>query len=89
MSYKIQFFLDPGKPSLIRIGCTVQIKQIPSPKSYFITFCLDSIVRECEVDRYVLLYLKCITNKDLLYDTWDSAQCYVAARMGREGVGRE
>ena len=33
---------------------------------------------------YTLLYLKCITNKDLLYSTWNSAQCYVAAWMGGE-----
>ena len=31
---------------------------------------------------YTLLYLKWITNKDLPYSTWNSAQCYVAAWMG-------
>ena len=31
---------------------------------------------------YPLLYLKWITNRDLLYSTWNSAQCYVAAWMG-------
>ena len=31
---------------------------------------------------YTLLYLKWITNKDLLYSTWNSAPCYVAAWMG-------
>ena len=30
---------------------------------------------------YTLLYLKWITNKDLLYTTGNSAQCYVAAWM--------
>ena len=29
-----------------------------------------------------LLYLKWITNKDLLYSTWNSAQCYVPAWIG-------
>ena len=29
-----------------------------------------------------VLYLKWITNKDLLYSTGSSAQCYVAAWMG-------
>ena len=29
-----------------------------------------------------LLYSKWITNKDLLYSKWNSAQCYVAAWMG-------
>ena len=36
---------------------------------------------------YPLLYLKWITNKDLLYSTWNSAQCYVAAWMGAEFGG--
>ena len=33
---------------------------------------------------YLLMYLKWITNKDLLYNTWNSAQCYVAAWMGED-----
>ena len=36
------------------------------------------------MDMYILLYLKWIINKDLLYSTWNSAQCYVAAWMGGE-----
>ena len=39
------------------------------------------------MDMYTLLYLKWITNKDLLYSTGNSAQCYVAAWMGREFGG--
>ena len=31
---------------------------------------------------YTLLYLKWITNQDLLYSTWNSAQCYVPTWMG-------
>ena len=31
--------------------------------------------------------LKWITNKDLLYSTWNSAQCYVAAWMGGDFGG--
>ena len=42
------------------------------------------IVREFGINMYTLLYLKWITNKDLLYSTGNSAQCYVAAWMGRE-----
>ena len=34
-----------------------------------------------------LLYLKCITNKDLLYSTGNTAQCHVAAWMGGEFGG--
>ena len=36
---------------------------------------------------YTLLYLKWIANKDLLYSTWNSAQCYAAAWMGGEFGG--
>ena len=35
-----------------------------------------------------LLYLKWLTNKDLLRSTWNSAQCYVPVWMG-SGVGGE
>ena len=42
------------------------------------------IVREFEMNMDTLLYLKWITNKDLLYSTWNSAQRYVAAWMGEE-----
>ena len=34
------------------------------------------------MDMHTLLYLKCITNNDLLYSTWNSALCYVVAWMG-------
>ena len=36
------------------------------------------------MDIYTLLYLKWIINKDLLYSTGNSVQCYVAAWMGGE-----
>ena len=36
---------------------------------------------------HTLLYLKWITNKDLLYSTGNSAQGYVAAWMGQEFEG--
>ena len=45
-------------------------------------------MREFEINMYTLLYLKCITNKDLLYSTGNCAQCYVAAWMGKD-LGRE
>ena len=37
---------------------------------------------------YTLLYLKWITNKDLLCSMWKSAHCYVASWTGGEFVGR-
>ena len=39
------------------------------------------------MDMHTLLYLKWITNKDLLYSTGISAQWYVAAWMGGEFGG--
>ena len=40
-----------------------------------------------KMDTYTLLYLKPITNKDLLYSTGNSAQCYVAAYIEGEFGG--
>ena len=42
----------------------------------------SEIVRDFGKVMYTLLYLKWITNKDLLYSTQNSAQCYVEAWMG-------
>ena len=41
-------------------------------------------VREFGMDMYILIHFKWITNKDPLYSTRNSAQCYVAAWMGGE-----
>ena len=35
----------------------------------------EGMVKESEMDRYTLLYLKWITSKDLVYSTGKSAQC--------------
>ena len=41
------------------------------------TFLRDTLrVKESSMDMYTLLYLRWITNKDLLYSTGNSAQCY-------------
>ena len=40
---------------------------------------MEEIVTEFGIDMYARLYLKWITNENLLYSTWNSAQCYVAA----------
>ena len=47
----------------------------------------EGIVRKFGINRYILLYLKWITNKDLLYSTENSAQCYVEVWMGAEFEG--
>ena len=39
------------------------------------------------MDMYTLLNFKWITNKVVLYSTWNSAQCYVAAWMVGGGAG--
>ena len=41
-------------------------------------------LREFGMDMYTLLYLKQITNKNLPYSTWNSAQYYVAVWIGGE-----
>ena len=40
------------------------------------------------MDIYTLLYIKCITSKDILYSTGNSAKGYVAGCMGAEFGGR-
>ena len=47
----------------------------------------ERIVREFQIDMNTLLYSKWITNKNLLYSTGNSAQCYVATWMGEEFWG--
>ena len=42
----------------------------------------EGIVRDFGKVVFTLLYPKWITNKDLLYTTWNSTQCYVPAWMG-------
>ena len=39
-------------------------------------------VREFGIKMYILLYLKWTAIRELLYNTWNSAQCYVAACAG-------
>ena len=40
----------------------------------------EGILREFGLGMYILLYFKWITNKELLYSTGNSAQCYVDGR---------
>ena len=42
----------------------------------------EGTVREFGKVMYTLLYLKWITNKDLLCSTWSSVWCYEAAWIG-------
>ena len=45
------------------------------------------IAREFGMDMYTLLHLKWVTNKGLLYNIGNSAQCYVAGWMGGKFEG--
>ena len=47
----------------------------------------EGIVREFGMHMYSLLYVKWITNKDLLYSTGNSVQYHVEGWMGREFGG--
>ena len=47
----------------------------------------EGIVREFGMNMSTLLYSKWISNKDLLYCTGNSAQCYVAAWTGGQFGG--
>jgi len=51
--------------------------------------CWEGRDREFGTVVYTLLYLKWITNRYLLYSTWNFAQCYVATLVGGvfEGEG--
>ena len=46
------------------------------------------IIRESGINMYTSLYLKLITNKDSLYGSRNSAQCYVVVWMGGNFMGR-
>ena len=46
-----------------------------------------AIVKRFGMGMYTLLYLKQITNKDLVYSMWNSVQWYVATRTERESGG--
>ena len=60
-------------------------KGLTKPANFWLLWGRD---RESGMDMYTLLYLKWITNKDLLYSTENSAPGYVAAWMGG-GFGGE
>ena len=69
-----------GRDNLMSYFCEVQLCEI---------FLRSNLrVRESGMDVYTLLYLRRITNKDLLYSTGNSAQCYVEAWIGGEFKGR-
>ena len=42
----------------------------------------EGLVKDFEKVMYTVLYLKWKTNRNLLYSTWNSAQCYMPTWMG-------
>jgi len=73
---RLSFFWGVGSDSAKLIGCK---RHFPFKEGWG-----EGKVREFGIEICTLLYLKWITNKDLLSSTWNSAQCYVAAWVGGE-----
>ena len=61
------------------LGC---FHKISFPFSKLDMFSYSPLSSKVHQFSYTLLHLKWITNKDLLYSVWNSAQCDVAACMG-------
>ena len=70
----LSFFWGVGSDSSKLIGCE---RHFPFKEGWG-----EGKVREFGIEIYTLLYLKWITNKDLLSSTGSSAACHVAAWMG-------
>ena len=51
--------------------------------SFFLNFCVQKkcLLKKCKTSLKIII-IKLITNKDLLYSTGKSAQCYVTTWMG-------
>ena len=67
--------------TLWTVACQAPLSMGFSRQEYWTGFPFPTPGR---MDMYTLLYLKWITNKDLLYSIGNSAQCYVAAWMRGE-----
>ena len=56
-------------------------KRLRDLENEFMVTSREGIVRDFRMVMYTLLCLIWVTNKNLLYSTWNSAQCYVVAWM--------
>ena len=63
-------------------------KRLTDLENKLIVAVWEGIVKDFGKVMCTLLYLKWITNKHLLYSTWNSAQCYVPAWLA-VGLGGE
>ena len=59
-------------------------KRLRDLENEFMVTSREGIVRDFRMVMYTLLCLIWVTNKNLLYSTWNSAQCYVVAWMRAE-----
>ena len=75
-------FLDEGK-----LGRLVAIRYTLKEELMVAWGRRGGIFRDFGMNINTLLYLKWITNKDILYSTWTSAHCYMEAWMGGEFGG--
>ena len=73
---------------MIRVNLLTEQKRLTDLENELTIAGGKGIVRDLGKVMYTLLHLKWITNKDLLYSTWNSAQCHVAAWTGG-GFGGE
>ena len=78
-----QLLLHSGRPYNTVIIITAPMHASVFSKQHH-RFFAKFLSRILMANKYTQLDLKWITNKDLLYSTGNSAQCYVAAWMGGE-----
>ena len=71
-------FLDEGKlGGLVAIRYTLKEELMVAQGGRW------GIFREFEMNMYTLLYLKWVTNKDLLYSTGNSAKYVITIKLGK------
>ena len=86
----VSSILRPGdlafSTSWLGVGDEEGMQNGTSPLCVWVCVCVHFPLTQ-KWRNYTLIYLKWITNKSLLYSTWNSAQCYVTAWMGGEFGG--
>ena len=82
---EIWYHLHVESKKMVQINLFTKQKQTHRKQTYgYQEGRVDRRDGEFGIYMYTLLYLKWITNKDLVYSTGNSAQCYIAAWMGGE-----
>ena len=79
------YHLHVESKKMIQINLLTKQKQTHREQTYgYQEERVDRRDGEFGIYMYTLLYLKWITNKDLVHSTGNSAQCYIATWMGGE-----